>query len=224
MRPIMNSTVIHPSRTLADLLPRATERTARLLRDLALVTGFAVFTAVLAQIRINLSFTPVPITGQTLAVLLSGTVLGWRRGVVSQAMYWAIGIVMPVAWYADDNTGSSISKGWHVATGTTAGYLFGFVVAAAVVGFLAERGQDRNFSTSLPAMLTGTAIIYVFGALWLAHELNISVAKGDANALAYGVTPFLIGDAIKLVLAGVLTPIAWKFAARRRETGSPKPT
>lgn len=213
----MTSTFIHPRRTLIDLLPQTTDRTQRLVRDAVLVVGFAVFTALLAQVRFSLSFTPVPITGQTLAVLLSGTALGWRRGALSQLAYWVLGIFMPVAWYAGDSTGTSIAKGWHVATGTTAGYLFGFVVAAAMVGLLAERGQDRNIATSLPAMLTGTAIIYLFGAAWLAHELNIPVANGDANALAYGVTPFLIGDAIKLALAGTLTPLAWRFATGRHD-------
>ena len=121
---------------------------------------------------------------------------------------------MPVAWYADDQTGTSIGDGWGVATGTTAGYLLGFVVAAAAVGYLAERGQDRSSATSVPAMLLGTAIIYTCGVLWLAHELEIPVANGDPNALAYGVTPFLIGDAFKLLIAGALTPIAWRMISR----------
>jgi biotin transport system substrate-specific component len=208
----MNPTLSTPRRTLIDLVPRANARATSIARDAALVVGFAIFTALLAQVRITLGFTPVPITGQTLAVLLSGAALGWRRGALSQVVYWAAGIFMPVAWYANDKTGSSVSKGWHAATGTTAGYLLGFVVAAALVGFLAERGQDRDLATSVPAMLAGTAIIYVCGAVWLAHELHIPVANGDANALAFGVTPFLIGDAIKLCLAGALTPLAWKFA------------
>lgn len=212
----MTSTFINPHRTLADLLPQTTDRTMRIVRDAVLIVGFAIFTALLAQVRFNLAFTPVPITGQTLGVLLSGTALGWRRGALSQVVYWAAGIVMPVAWYANDETGTSISKGWNTATGTTAGYLFGFVLAAALVGYLAERGQDRDLATSIPAMLAGTAVIYVFGALWLAHELNISVANGDANAMAYGVNPFLIGDAVKFCLAGALTPLAWKLASGRR--------
>ena len=213
----MTSTFVHPRHTLADLLPQASNRTLRIARNAVLVAGFAVFTALLAQVRINLSFTPVPITGQTLGVLLSGTALGWRRGALSQIVYWLAGIVMPVAWYADDMTGTSIIKGWHAATGTTAGYLFGFVVAAALVGYLAERGQDRDLVTSVPAMLAGTAIIYVFGALWLAHELDIPLANGDANAMAFGVNPFLIGDAIKLCLAGAVTPIAWRLAGGRHD-------
>src|SRR4051794_5672687 len=105
-----NSIGVQPRRTLADLLPRTSDRATAIARDAALVAGFAIFTALLAQVHIKLSFTPVPITGQTLAVLLSGAALGWRRGLLSQAVYWAAGIFMPVAWYADDKTGSSISK------------------------------------------------------------------------------------------------------------------
>lgn len=201
-------------RTLSDLIPMPADRTMRIARNVALVVGFAVFTAVLAQIRIHLSFTPVPITGQTLAVLLAGTALGWQRGLASQLLYWVAGIFMPVAWYSDDKTGSSIAKGWNVATGSTAGYFFGFVLAAAAVGYLAERRQDRDFATSIPAMLAGTVIVYVCGVVWLAHSLGIPVATGEANAIGYGLTPFLIGDAIKLVIAGLLTPLAWKLSSR----------
>ena len=218
----MTAAFVQPRQTLIDLLPQAKGRNAVLLRDAALVVGFAILTALLAQVRIHLGFTPVPITGQTLAVLLSGTALGWRRGALSQLVYWVAGIVMPVAWYADDKTGTSISKGWHTATGSTAGYLCGFVVAAAVVGLLAERGQDRNIATSIPAMLAGTAVIYIFGAAWLAHSLHIPVANGTPNALAYGVTPFLIGDGLKLALAGAMTPIAWKLISTRRSDHHPE--
>lgn len=201
-------------RTLSDLIPTPTERVARITRDVALVAGFAVLTAVLAQVRFHLSFTPVPVTGQTLGVLLAGTSLGWSRGGLSQLVYWVMGIVAPVAWYADDSTGSSVTEGWRVATGSTAGYFVGFVVAAAAVGYLAEKRQDRALSTSIPAMLAGTAIVYACGVLWLAHSLDIPVANGEANAIGYGLTPFLIGDTIKLLVAGSLAPLAWKAASR----------
>jgi len=208
--------VLHQPRTLIDLIPRPADRTMAITRDIAFVVGFACLTAAAAQIRFNLSFTPVPLSGQTFAVLLAGTTLGFRRGIASQALYWVAGIFMPIAWYADDSSGSSISQGWNIATGTTFGYFMGFVAAAAVVGYLAERGQDREFATSLPAMLAGSAVIYVFGAAWLAYDLNIPLAAGDTNAIELGVTPFLIGDLIKLAIAGVLAPVAWKFANSRR--------
>ena len=91
------------------------------------------------------------------------------------------------------------------------------MAAAAVVGYLAERGQDRDFATSVPAMLAGTAVIYSCGVLWLAHKLNIPVSPtgdGEANAISLGLTPFLVGDTLKLVLAGALTPIAWRGVER----------
>ncbi len=220
----MTATFAHRRRTLVDLLPQPSTRALSITRDAALVIGFAVFTAVLAQIRVNLAFTPVPITGQTLGVLLAGTALGWSRGGLSQLVYWAAGVFMPVAWYADDKTGSSVSAGWKVATGSTAGYLFGFVVAAAAVGYLAERRQDRNMATSVPAMLAGTAVIYVCGAGWLAHSLNIPVQSDDGvNALAYGVTPFLVGDLFKLIVAGAITPTVWKLASGRRSGSESSP-
>jgi len=138
-------------RTLIDVLPSPAHEVGRLARDGVLVAGFAVLTALFAQIRIDLGFTPVPITGQTFAVLLAGAALGWRRGALSQAVYWVAGIFMPVAWYAGDDSGSSVHAGWKLATGTTAGYLAGFILAAALVGYLAERKQDRDFATSAPA-------------------------------------------------------------------------
>ncbi|MCC6338631.1 MAG: biotin transporter BioY [Acidimicrobiia bacterium] len=175
-------------------LPRTRWRTA------LGVVGFALLTAVAAQIRFHLPFTPVPVTGQTFAVLLTGAALGMRAGAASQALYLALGLIgLPV--YTD------FEGGWHAATGSTGGYLVGFVVAAAVVGALAERRQDRSFLTSVPAMLTGTAIIYTLGALWLAHHLDVSLSK----AVELGVSPFLIGDAVKLVAAGLLLPVAWRF-------------
>jgi biotin transport system substrate-specific component len=103
--------------------------------------------------------------------------------------------------------------GWEAATGSTAGYLVGFVVAAFVVGALAERGQDRKVATAVPAFLAGTAVIYGFGALWLSYSLGVPVAAeaGEPSAIAYGVAPFLVGDVLKAVLAGALLPAGWRF-------------
>ncbi|NBV03820.1 MAG: biotin transporter BioY [Acidimicrobiia bacterium] len=208
------STAALAPRTLADLLPAPTVASQRITRDAALIGGFAALTAVLAQVKFSLGFTPVPITGQTLATLLAGTVLGWKRGAASQFVYWVAGIFMPFAWYANDETGSSISAGWNYAIGTTAGYMVGFVLAAALVGALAERGQDRDLMTSVPAMLAGTAVIYTCGVGWLAIKLDIPVATGETNAIGLGLVPFLIGDAIKLIIAGAAAPAVWRILKR----------
>lgn len=187
--------------------PTARHRAA--VRAVALTVGFALLTAALAQFELKLSFTPVPITGQTLGVLLAGGTLGWRLGAASQLLYWAFGLV-GLPFYAG-GTG-----GWTSGTGATMGYLVGFVVAAGAIGYLAERKQDRNLASSWSAMALGSIIIYTFGAGWLAHKLNVPVATGDTNALTLGVTPFLIGDLIKLLLAGALLPATWATIDRTK--------
>jgi biotin transport system substrate-specific component len=168
---------------------------------IALVAGFALFTALMAQIEIPLWFTPVPITGQTLAVLLAGAALGSRLGAASQGLYVGLG-VLGLPFY------SGGEGGWEVATGATGGYLIGFVVAAALVGYLAERGQDRNVVTALAAFVAGSAVIYLFGVTWLASYLDI----GATEAMGLGMTPFVIGDLVKVVAAGLMLPTAWKLS------------
>ncbi len=193
---------------LADVIAQPSTRMRAITKDVALVVGFALLTALAAQIEISLGFTPVPLTGQTFAVLLAGAVLGTRRGALSQLVYWACGLAgLP---FYSGGTG-----GWQVGTGATMGYLVGFVVAAGAIGFLAEKKHDRNFVTSLPAMLLGSAIIYAFGAGWLAHKLNIPVATSETNAITLGVAPFLIGDAIKAVVAAACTSTVWVAVSRR---------
>jgi biotin transport system substrate-specific component len=203
----VSSEVLAPRQgvVLVDLLPSL--RVRAWVRDAALVVGFALLTAAAAQIKISLGFTPVPLTGQTLAVLLSGAALGMRRGALSQIAYWGMGLV-GLPFYAGGQSG------WESGTGTTLGYFFGFIVAAAVVGSLAERKHDRQIMSSLSAMALGTVVIYTSGALWLAHDLGIGVATGETNAIALGVTPFLIGDLVKMVIAGVVTPVVWATVAR----------
>lgn len=183
--------------TLADLLP------ATRVRTVALVVGFALLTAAAAQITIPLPWTPVPLTGTTFAVLLAGATLGWRAGTASLVLYNALALA-GLPFYQDANSG------WTYATGATGGYLVGFVVAAALVGLLAERHQDRSLITSVPAMLAGTAVIYVFGVTWLAHVIGADAT----TALEKGMLPFVIGDAVKLLAAGALLPAAWRLAPR----------
>lgn len=191
------TTAVADPLTLADLLPRNRVRT------IALVVGFALLTALAAQISFPLPWTPVPVSGQTFAVLLAGATLGWRLGSASQLLYLVLGAV-GLPFYADG------ASGWDVISGTNGGYLVGFVVAAALVGRLAERRQDRTVLTAVPAMLAGTAVIYLFGVTWLAHVIDVDAA----TAVEKGLAPFVIGDAVKLVAAGGLLPAAWRFARR----------
>ena len=190
-----------PSRVItARLLPRSTTWT------ITLTIGFALLTAAAAQIRIPLGFTPVPITGQTFAVLLSGAALGATWGGASQLLYVMLGAV-GLPFFAGGN------GGWTYATGSTLGYLIGFIVAAYVVGLMAERQQDRSVLSAVPAFLTGNLIIYGFGVPWLYYSIE-SISTGEA-ALAAGFTPFIAGDLVKIVLAGLLLPASWKLADRR---------
>lgn len=163
--------------------------------------GFAVvvasiFIGLLAQIAVPIG--PVPITGQTLGILLVAASLGWRRGGGAIALYVAQGAAgLPV--FAGGTAGIAI------LAGPTGGYLAGFVVAGLVVGWLCEAGLDRRFSTSIVAMLAGTACIYLLGVAWLSRFV------GWSNVLPTGVLPFLVGDAIKLAIAAVALPSSWRL-------------
>ena len=177
------------------LLPAVDRR----LRDLLLISAGALLVAILAQVRIPLPFTPIPLTGQTFAVLLVGAALGSRRGLASLSLYSLVGALgLPV--FAGGAAGAAY------AFGLTGGYLLGFIVAAYVTGLLAERGLERSIRTSILPFLAGTLVIYALGAGWL------SVQFGLEKALALGVLPFLVGDAIKLALAAIALPAAWKLA------------
>jgi biotin transport system substrate-specific component len=171
------------------------------------VVGAALLTAAAAQLTIHLPWTPVPITGQTFAVLLAGSVLGMRAGAASQLLYVALGAI-GLPFYAD------ASGGIKIVTGATGGYLFSYFLAAALVGYLAERRQDRSLITSFEAMLAGTAVIYVCGVAWLAHSLHVSTNR----AIGLGMTPFLIGDGVKIIVVGLSLPLAWRVTGYERRS------
>lgn len=180
---------------LADLVPGA------LVRNAALVVGAACLVGALAQISIHLSFTPVPITGQTLGVLVSGTALGWRRGSAAMALYGLAGVA-GVPWFAGHSSGY---------VGASFGYIVGFVLCAGLCGYLAERRADRSILTSVPAMVAGEVVMYGVGVAWLAVSLHV----GAGRAIALGLTPFLVGDAIKAAIAAAALPAAWKIVGTR---------
>lgn len=198
--------------TIGDFLVPVSlgERISARARHIALMVAGALFIAVTAQVVIPLS--PVPITGQTLGVLLVGGALGSKRGGFSVLLYVLLGFFLPV--YAGHAQGISHiigSSEGHLVLGATGGYLVGFVVAGAIVGRLAELGWDRNFVGAVAAFVVGNLVIYAFGVPWLmlAAGLNIN------EAVAGGLTPFLLGDGLKIVAAAALFPAAWWVVGRR---------
>ena len=185
--------------TLADLLPL--ERLTPNLRDVALVIGGAMLTALAAQFAFIVPWTPVPYTLQTGAVLLVGTALGTVRGGLSILLYVLIGAAgLPV--FAQASGGSE-----HLI-GATGGYLIGFVISAAVVGYLAEKGWDRHFGSAAGLMLIGTLIVYAVGVPVLAIVTGLTFA----DALEIGALVFLPWDLAKVLLAAWLLPVAWRVA------------
>ena len=206
----MSTVSLAPRRpVLADrLLPRS------LAVDAALVVGGAALTAGLAQVAIPLW--PVPVTGQTFAVLLVGTLLGSLRGALSMALYLVAGVLgAPI--FAEHRSGSLFAL-------TSGGYIVGFIAAAALVGWLAQREWDRAWLRTVVAFLAGTVVMYAFGLPWLAMVLNgfgpavwhgtLRYDSLQAAVWGAGFFPFLIGDALKALVAGLVLTLAWKAVAR----------
>lgn len=170
---------------LADLFPRT------VVRDIALVTGFVVLLVLSARVAVPLPFTPVPVTGQTFVVLGGAVVLGRTRAASGTAAYLIAGLA-----------GAPL-----LATGgATLGYVVGFVAAATVVGAMADRGHARGPVGVIAAMTVGNIVIYAFGASYLAYYTGISLVA----AVAAGVAPFIVGDAVKIAAAATLVPLAWR--------------
>ncbi|MFF7451133.1 MULTISPECIES: biotin transporter BioY [unclassified Streptomyces] len=185
---------VRPGQVLADLLP------ASRVRDAALVLGGAALTGLAAQIAVPVPGSPVPVTGQTFAVLLVGMTLGAGRGFLSLALY-AVAGVAGVPWFADGGSG---------AAAASFGYILGMILASTVVGALARRGADRSMWRTAGAMLLGEAIIYAVGVPYLAYAADLSLS----GAVDVGLTNYLIGDALKAALAMGLLPTAWKLLNR----------
>jgi biotin transport system substrate-specific component len=175
------------------------DRTSPALRWITLMVVGSAFLAICAQITVPLY--PVPITMQTFGVLLIGMVFGPRLGAATVAAYLFEGAIgLPV--YAGH------SGGLPVLFGLTGGYLFGFVIAAWLVGMLAERGWDRNVFTTALAMLLGNIVLYVPGLIWLGGFI------GAEGAITGGLLPFILGDLLKIALAAIVLPSAWLLVRR----------
>jgi biotin transport system substrate-specific component len=200
------STVEERGLTIADFLVpiRVGERVNARVRDVALVLAGALLIYLTARIVIPVPGTPVPITGQTLGILLVGGALGFRRGLSGVGLYVLLGVI-GLPFFAEGKGGLSII--W----GATGGYLVGFIIAGALVGRLAELGWDRRLGGALGAMLLGNVVIYLIALPWL----GIVTSVGPVKTIEQGLLPFVVGDTLKLALAAVLFPFAWWVVGRR---------
>jgi biotin transporter BioY len=183
--------------TVAELL-RPSEKISAVIYDFALVIGGSLLIALSARVMVMLPFSPVPVTAQTFAVLMIGALLGAKRGGLAALAYIIEGALgLPVF---------ALGGGPAVLLGPTGGYLIGFIPAAYVTGFLAQKGWDRRISTTVLAMIFGNIVIYTFGLLWLSRLIGIS-----KSVLSVGLYPFIAGDLVKIVLAAAVLPAGWKL-------------
>lgn len=179
---------------LADMFAGSRIRTAIMLLSGALLTALA------AQIAIPVPGSPVPITGQTLAVVLVGSTLGANRGAASLALYLALGLFLP--FYSDGGSGPA------VLFGTNGGYLFGFVVAAYAIGWLSERGADRQLAIAFVSFVVAQLIVFGMGLPWL----KVSAGLDWSHTVSAGFTPFIVGGLVKAAVAAAAMPTAWRLA------------
>ncbi|MEU0520045.1 biotin transporter BioY [Streptosporangium sp. NPDC006007] len=187
------SSMVRPA-VLSDLIP------ASRVRDVALVVGGAALTGLAAQLSFPVPGSPVPVTGQTFAVVLVGAALGMNRAALSMALYMLVGVA-GVPWFADGASGFA---------GASFGYVLGFIAAAALVGRLAERGGDRTVPRTVGTMVLGNLVIYAFGLPVLIAVTGMDLSR----AFAVGAGNFLLGDALKIAIAAGLLPAAWKLLRR----------
>ena len=180
---------------LADVWTERAEGTRALLRQVILVLGGAVFVGLAAQVAIPLPFTPVPLTLQTFAVLLAGAALGSVRGVLSMTLY-AVAGVAGIPWFAEGTSGFAMPS---------FGYILGFIVAAGIVGRVAEHGATRTVWRTAGLMVIGNLVIYAVGVTWLKFAIDVPWL----TALELGALPFVVGDLVKIALAAGLLPLAW---------------
>ena len=198
--PVTAPAVSLPAVTLADAFP--TKRLPRALADMILIVGASLFVAAAAQVSIPLPFTPVPITGQTFAVLMTGLLLGSRRAALALALYLLEG-TFGLPFFAGG------AGGYVKLLGPTGGYLWSYPVAAFLTGLLAERGWERRPHGAALAMALGSLIVLTCGSLWLSFFVG-----GVAQGFQKGMLPFLPGDSVKIALAATLLPLGWRMVRR----------
>jgi biotin transport system substrate-specific component len=193
---------LHQGSLRATVFPRSTALTQALF-----VMGGVGFITLMAQVAIPVPGSPVPVTGQTLAVLLIGTTYGARLGVTTFATYLLAGIAgAPV--FAPSATAAN--HGIDRLLGATGGYLVGMFVASLLLGYLADRKADQKFKTSFPALLLGDATIFFFGLTWLHFSLELSWSA----TFAAGLTPFIFGELLKIAITATSLPLIWRKISR----------
>ena len=193
---------MHSGSLRATVFPRSTALTEALF-----VVGGIGFISLLAQIAIPVPGSPVPVTGQTLAVLLIGTTYGARLGFITFATYILAGVAgAPI--FAPSATAAN--HGLDRLVGATGGYLVGMLVASLLLGYLADRKADQKFRTSFPALLLGDLVIFTFGLAWLHASLDLTWAA----TFKAGLTPFILGEALKIAITATSLPLVWRKISR----------
>lgn len=182
------------------IIPKIDNKALTLIKDIVLVLGFAILTGICAKFKIEIGL--VPITMQTLAVFLSGALLGSLKGALSQITYLLFGLI-GFPWFARGG-------GMGYLMSPTFGYIIGFIFSAYLVGWLCERGFDRKIKTAILAMLAGNIILYIPGLFWLAKFV------GFQKVLVIGLYPFIFGDLLKIFLAGLILSGSWKILKRSK--------
>ena len=196
---------LHSGSLRATVFPRSTALTEALF-----VVGGIGFISLLAQIAIPVPGSPVPVTGQTLAVLLIGTTYGARLGFITFATYLLAGIAGAPIFAPSATSATSANHGLDRLLGATGGYLVGMLLASLVLGYLADKKADQSFKTSFPALLAGNAIIFSFGLFWLHQSLGFTWSE----TIAAGLTPFIVGEVIKVAIVATSLPLVWRKISR----------
>lgn len=192
---------------LAQAVTHRRAATSSLAIDVLLVVAGSLVMAALAQVSIKLPFTPVPVTGQTLGVLLVAGSLGAVLGTAAMILYLAEG-ALGLPFFADGASGTE-----YLATSSpSAGYIYGFILAAALIGWLAQKKWDRGVGSAIGAFLLGEIVVFTVGVAWLANALGVSALK----AMELGLYPFVVGDIMKVLLAAGAFPLMWKILKRER--------